>query len=118
MKLWGGRFEQGPAELFEEFSGSLALRIIVELAHERGTPTLLNIHDVRLAQSHADRIVGLTDGRIVFDGRPEDLNESVLTEIYGEEDWSTTIAAEGEKDDAAAARRRRRGGQESEAAAG
>ena len=24
MKLWGGRFEQGPAELFEEFSGSLA----------------------------------------------------------------------------------------------
>ena len=24
MKLWGGRFEQGPAELFEEFSGSLS----------------------------------------------------------------------------------------------
>jgi len=23
MKLWGGRFEQGPAELFEQFSGSL-----------------------------------------------------------------------------------------------
>ena len=93
------------------------MRIIVELAHERGTPTLLNIHDVRLAQSHADRIVGLTAGRIVFDGRPEDLNESVLTEIYGEEDWSTTVAIEGEKEDAAAARRRR-GDQESEAAAG
>ena len=23
MKLWGGRFEKGPAELFEQFSGSL-----------------------------------------------------------------------------------------------
>jgi argininosuccinate lyase len=24
MKLWGGRFESGPSELFERFSGSLA----------------------------------------------------------------------------------------------
>src|ERR1017187_8150140 len=24
MKLWGGRFEQGPSEIFEHFSGSLA----------------------------------------------------------------------------------------------
>ena len=94
------------------------MRIIVELAHERGTPTLLNIHDVPLAQSHADRIIGLTAGRIVFDGGPADLTESVLTEIYGEEDWSTTVAAGGEDDDGAAASRRRRGVQESEAAAG
>src|SRR5436305_4582173 len=25
MKLWGGRFETGPSEVFERFSGSLAL---------------------------------------------------------------------------------------------
>ena len=23
MKLWGGRFERGPSEIFERFSGSL-----------------------------------------------------------------------------------------------
>ena len=23
MKLWGGRFEEGPSEVFERFSGSL-----------------------------------------------------------------------------------------------
>ena len=67
------------------------MRIIVELAHERGTPTLLNIHDVPLAQTYADRVVGLAAGRIVFDGGPDELNETVLTEIYGEEDWSTTV---------------------------
>ncbi len=95
------------------------MRIIVELAHERGTPTLLNIHDVPLAQSHVDRIVGLADGSIVFDGKPGDLTESVLTEIYGEEDWSTTVGRD-EEDDEAAGREspRRGGGLESEAAAG
>jgi len=67
------------------------MRIIVELAHERGTPALVNIHDVGLAQSFADRIIGLREGEIVFDGTSENITADVLTEIYGEEDWSTTI---------------------------
>ena len=67
------------------------MRIIVELAHERGTPALVNIHDVGLAQTFSDRIIGLRQGEIVFDGTTATLNADVLTEIYGEEDWSTTI---------------------------
>jgi phosphonate transport system ATP-binding protein len=67
------------------------MRLIVELAHERGTPALVNIHDVALAQTFADRVVGLREGRVVFDGAPDRLDHEALTEIYGEEDWSTTI---------------------------
>ena len=67
------------------------MRLLVELAHERGTPALVNIHDVGLAQSFADRIIGLAEGEIVFDGTPQQVTAQVLTQIYGEEDWSTTI---------------------------
>lgn len=67
------------------------MRILVELAHERGTPALVNLHDVGLAQSFSDRIIGLRSGEVVFDGPPEQVTAQVLTEIYGEEDWSTTI---------------------------
>ena len=67
------------------------MRILVELAHERGTPALVNIHDVALAQSFSDRIIGLRDGEIVFDGTSDKITADVLTDIYGEEDWSTTI---------------------------
>lgn len=67
------------------------MRILVELAHERGTPALVNIHDVGLAQTFSDRIIGLRDGEIVFDGTSAKITAEVLTEIYGEEDWSTTI---------------------------
>ncbi|MFQ5785624.1 MAG: phosphonate ABC transporter ATP-binding protein [Alphaproteobacteria bacterium] len=69
------------------------MRLLCELAHEHGTPALVNIHDVGLAQSFADRVVGLNGGRVVFDGRPTRLSPQVLTDIYGEEDWSTTIRA-------------------------
>jgi phosphonate transport system ATP-binding protein len=67
------------------------MRILVELAHECGTPALVNLHDVGLAQSFSDRIIGLRGGEVVFDGSPEQVTARVLTKIYGEEDWSTTI---------------------------
>ena len=76
------------------------MRLIVELAHERGTPVLINIHDVALAQTFADHIVGLRDGRIVFEDGSDRLTPAVLTEIYGEEDWSTTIRKVEEDDEA------------------
>jgi phosphonate transport system ATP-binding protein len=75
------------------------MRLLVELAHERGTPALVNIHDVGLAQSFADRIIGLAEGHIVFDGTAQQVTAQVLTDIYGEEDWSTTILKVEEDDD-------------------
>jgi len=67
------------------------MRLLCELAQERGTPALVNIHDVGLAQDFSDRIIGLSGAKIVFDGHPSELDASVLTAIYGEEDWSATI---------------------------
>jgi len=75
------------------------MRLLVELAHERGTPALINIHDVALAQTYADRIVGLSGGVVVFDGQPEAVTHEVLTNIYGEEDWSTTIRKVDDEDE-------------------
>jgi phosphonate transport system ATP-binding protein len=80
-----------PTASLDPKTGRQIMRLIYELAHERGTPALVNIHDVALAQNHANRIVGLSGGVVAFDGPPEALTPAVLTEIYGEEDWSTTI---------------------------
>lgn len=79
------------------------MRLLRELAIERHTPALVNIHDVGLAQAFADRIIGLRDGRIVFDDRPGALNADTLTAIYGEEDWSATIRAADEEEGEASA---------------
>jgi phosphonate transport system ATP-binding protein len=67
------------------------MRLIIELAKERGLAAIINIHDVLLAQQFAERIVGLRAGRIVFDGSAAAMTPEVLTAIYGEEDWSATI---------------------------
>lgn len=73
------------------------MRLICELAHERGTPALVNIHDVALARASADRIIGLREGKQIFDGTPKALTQKVLNKIYGEEDWSAAIRKSGGK---------------------
>jgi len=68
------------------------MRLIRELCAERKPlSAIINIHDVTLAQTFAERIVGLRLGEIVYDGPPAGLTAQVLTQIYGEEDWSATV---------------------------
>ena len=74
------------------------MRLICELCEERKLSAIINIHDVLLAQMFAQRIVGLQLGEIVYDGPPGGLTPDVLTQIYGEEDWESTIEAVEEED--------------------
>jgi len=64
------------------------MRLVREICEERHLPAIINIHDVVLAQQFVERIVGLRAGQIVFDGPVEALDDTALTRIYGEEDWT------------------------------
>jgi len=59
------------------------MSLMRDIAAERDIPVIINIHDVALAKRFATRIVGMSTGRVVFDGPPEDLRDTHLTEIYG-----------------------------------
>jgi phosphonate transport system ATP-binding protein len=64
------------------------MRLILELCRERGLAAIVNIHDVVLATEFLPRIVGLRAGEVVYDGVASAVDESVLSRIYGDEDWS------------------------------
>ena len=42
---------------------------------------------LELARRFADRIVGMSGGRVVYDGPPQHLSDDVLKQIYGGEGW-------------------------------
>ena len=63
------------------------MQLLADVARSREIPVLINMHDVTLAARFADRIVGMSGGRVVFDGAPTKLDDSMLKEIYGGEDW-------------------------------
>jgi phosphonate transport system ATP-binding protein len=55
---------------------------LVSVARDEGVPTLVTIHAVDLARAYADRIVGIAQGTMVFDGRPDDLDDAALDRIF------------------------------------
>ena len=63
------------------------LELMTKQAKNREIPVIINIHDVSLAQRFADRILGMSNGAIVFDGKPDELKDEHLKTIYGGEDW-------------------------------
>jgi phosphonate transport system ATP-binding protein len=65
------------------------MRLILELCQERGLAAIVNIHDVVLATEFLPRIVGLRAGVVVYDGPVANIDEAVLTSIYGDEDWTS-----------------------------
>lgn len=61
--------------------------LLQRIGQERAIPVIVNMHDVELAKRFADRIVGMSQGRVVFDGPPSDLTDTQLTAIYGGTSW-------------------------------
>jgi phosphonate transport system ATP-binding protein len=55
---------------------------LARIARDEGVPTLVSIHDGELAKAFADRIVGIADGSVVFDGRPAGLDRVALDRVY------------------------------------
>jgi phosphonate transport system ATP-binding protein len=56
------------------------------VANEANVPTLVNIHDLETAKHFAERIIGIAQGRIVYDGSPALLTNETLREIYRSDD--------------------------------
>lgn len=63
------------------------MELLARLTAAAGVPVIVNIHNVELARRFASRIIGMSDGQVVFDGPPADLRPSHLQQIYGGEDW-------------------------------
>jgi len=63
------------------------MELLAHVGRSREIPVLINMHDVELAKRFADRVVGMSNGRVVFDGPPAYLTDDVLKQIYGGENW-------------------------------
>ena len=55
--------------------------------------------DIKIIAKGNAGIPKFKGGKIVYDGSPEGLTPEVLTQIYGEEDWSATIEKVDDEDE-------------------
>ena len=48
-----------------------------------GIAVLCNLHSLDVARAYCDRLIGMANGRVAFDGAPEALTEAAARELYG-----------------------------------
>ena len=63
------------------------MELMADLAGKRNIPVIVNIHNVDLAKRFCHRMIGMRDGKVVFDGSPAELTDANLKQIYGGENW-------------------------------
>src|SRR3974390_1888851 len=94
MKLWGGRFEKGPSEVFERFSGSLHfdkrlidadIRGSQAFARELERAGILTVGERERLVAAFDRIAADSRDRVFFEGaKDEDVHTLVIRKLKEE----------------------------------
>jgi phosphonate transport system ATP-binding protein len=58
------------------------LDILKRVCREDGITALVSLHTLELTREYADRVIGLRNGQIVFDGLPQELSNAVVDLVY------------------------------------
>ncbi|MBN9058513.1 phosphonate ABC transporter ATP-binding protein [Kaistia sp. MMO-174] len=56
---------------------------LLRINRHYGITVMCNLHSLDLARTYCDRLIGMSAGRVVFDGVPEELTEDVARDLYG-----------------------------------
>lgn len=71
-----------PVSALDPASAEQVLRLLVDLAHRDGLAVLAVLHQPELARQYSDRIVGLMDGKAIFDLPAARVKASTAAALY------------------------------------
>ena len=71
-----------PVASLDPKASNLILSLLKKINKDFGTTILCNLHQVDLAKKYSDRLIGLLDGKIIFDEKPDNINKTDLEKLY------------------------------------
>lgn len=72
-----------PIASLDPMNAQIVMQSLRDIHEQDGRTVIANLHTLDTARCYCDRVIGMRDGRIVFDGLPEDLTTGAAREIYG-----------------------------------
>jgi phosphonate transport system ATP-binding protein len=73
-----------PVASLDPTGAARVLDLIQRICREDDITAIVSLHQVELARRFADRVIGLSGGRVVFDGSVDTLDHAALQRIYVE----------------------------------
>ena len=72
-----------PIASLDPMNAQVVMQALRTIHEQDGRMVIANLHTLDTARRYCDRVIGMRDGRIVFDGTPAQLTTGVARDIYG-----------------------------------
>ena len=59
---------------------------MLKINREDGITIICNLHSLEIAKKYCDRLIGLSEGEVVFDGKPDQLTADIAKKLYDLDD--------------------------------
>ncbi len=75
-----------PIASLDPMNAKVVMDALRSINQQDGKTVICNLHTLDTARSYCDRIIGMSAGKIIFDGTPDLLTTDMAREIYGADD--------------------------------
>ncbi|HLN60914.1 MAG TPA: phosphonate ABC transporter ATP-binding protein [Symbiobacteriaceae bacterium] len=82
-----------PVSSLDPVTAESIMSLLADLTREAGLTTVLSLHDLTLARKFCPRAVGVSGGRIVYDGPMGGLTAEIISQIYAGGETVAAVAA-------------------------
>ena len=72
-----------PIASLDPHNAWVVMQALKRINQEDGLTVLANLHHLDVVRTYCDRVVGMRDGRLIFDGTPAELTADHVFAIYG-----------------------------------
>jgi phosphonate transport system ATP-binding protein len=81
-----------PIASLDPNAAQIIMNHLKNISNQFGITVMVNLHQVNMALRYADRILGVNQGKIIFDGPPAELTDAQIAAIYGSESQDLSVA--------------------------
>ncbi|MDO6965764.1 phosphonate ABC transporter ATP-binding protein [Rhizobium alvei] len=72
-----------PIASLDPLNAKIVMDALRDINEREGITVITNLHTLDTARAYCQRIIGMAQGRVVFDGTPDQLTSEAVSEIYG-----------------------------------
>ena len=72
-----------PIASLDPLNAKIVMDALRDINEREGITVVCNLHTLDTARGYCQRIIGMAAGKVVFDGRPEELTREAVSMIYG-----------------------------------
>jgi phosphonate transport system ATP-binding protein len=80
-----------PVASLDPATSHSVMQYLKKVNEELGVTVICNLHFLSLVRQYAHRVVALKGGKVIYDGKPLEINEEWFKTIYGEDAVEVTI---------------------------